>query len=89
MSKLGYAIYGKGPQRRHHGHKGPTSFHRDLCNFGTTTHSARLSDGEFARQVVEEVGYLGNKAAGHFGNAVDNFASALGIVCDIIGEIFS
>lgn len=100
MSKLGYSIFGKGPQRRKtytkkvHGYR-PTELHQDICNFGTTRKSAKLSDGEFALQVWEEFAFLLGKCCEHAVDAIGKIFSLLGklfnmlgAVCDMLGKAF-
>lgn len=86
MSKFGYSIFGKGPQRRKtytkkvHG-SCPTELHQDICNFGATNKSAKLSDGEFYLQLFEEVGYAAGKSA-------EDACEAVSATCDLVGNLF-
>lgn len=55
-----------------------TEVHDAFRSLGADDRTGRLTDREFDRQVVEEVGYLFRKSGSHFGN-----------MCRSIGELFS
>lgn len=86
MGRIGNSIFGKGPQRRKTYTKKvrgsrPTEFHQDLCSFGATCKSARLSDEEFALQILDEFAYLAD-------SCVKSAFSVVARVCDLFGKIF-
>lgn len=55
----------------------PSEFHDALTSFGLSDNTGRLSDGEMARQYVEEIGYLAKMGSYHLGRALDSAAEFL------------
>lgn len=59
----------------------PSEVHEAFTSWGKSNKTRRLSDGEFNRQVKEEIGYLFDKSAYHARNAAD-------ALCDLWNLLF-
>lgn len=80
--KNNHGWFGEGPQCRRRGKGGaretrPTELHEALSSFGRKDRTRHLSDGEFAHQYCQEIGYLVGEGTAHFRRGMNGLGKVL------------
>lgn len=65
--------------RQKHKRKVPTEVHEAFTSLGERNRTHRLSDGEFYRQGLDEVAYLGRLSCHHFKRAMSAFSELINL----------